>query len=556
MTLFELIKSRQHRERLGQIIHIFFEEEFGYFITKIKLHGHLPFKKRWKAYTAKEKLVKPEVRLRTAFERLGPTFVKFGQLLSLRPDLIPPEYVTEFEKMQDKVPTFSFPTAKKIIEDELKQPLHKIFTHFDKVPIASASMSQVYKAKVGKEWVAVKVQRPGIQKTIEEDIELMYQIAQLLEREVPTLKEYHLKAIIHEFEKWTLKELNFNIEAYYAKKIAQNFKGSKVLKIPKIYDKHTTNKLLVMEFIDGIPLHDVQEIKRKKINLKKVIRNGYYIILKQVFVDGFFHADPHPGNLLVMKNGQIGMIDFGILGHFDKKLKQYALDLFRAFVHSNPDEAVQVIFRMNPNSNIDKESFRDDIRDIFEQLVSTSPEDLEIGTLVKETIISARKHHIEIPADFVLYGKTVSIIEGVALRYDPSFKFFTETKKIFKELFNYDFIAKEIIGRAKDKITEYKELAEIFPETAREILERVKKFKLDIDIEDRDVRGLTNELERSSGNIALGMIIAALIVGSSLMMQTGIITTIPWIGFGLAAVLGLWLVKRTIFINIRSKSDE
>src|SRR3989338_1334615 len=392
MTLFELIKSRQHRERLGQIIHIFFEEEFGYFITKIKLHGHLPFKKRWKAYTAKEKLVKPEVRLRKAFERLGPTFVKFGQLLSLRPDLIPPEYVVEFEKMQDKVPTFSFPTAKKIIEDELKQPLHKIFTNFDKVPIASASMSQVYKAKVGKEWVAVKVQRPGIQKTIEEDIELMYQIAQLLEIEVPALKEYHLKAIIHEFEKWTLKELNFNIEAYYAKKIAKNFKDSNVLKIPKIYDKYTTNKLLVMEFIDGIPLHDVQEIKKRKINLKKVIRNGYYIILKQVFVDGFFHADPHPGNLLVMKKGKIGMIDFGILGHFDKKLKQYALDLFRSFVNNDPEKTVEVILRMNPQAEVDKEAFLEEIRDVFEQLHGTSFDDLELGALVIEVLSATSKY--------------------------------------------------------------------------------------------------------------------------------------------------------------------
>ena len=551
MTIYELFKNRKHRSRIKEMIQIFFEEEFGYLIARIDMHHHLPFKKRIRAYVAKEKLINPEVRLRQAFERLGPTFIKFGQLLSLRPDLIPQSYVDEFEKMQDKAPLFPFSKAKAIIEEELGKPLNKVFTSFSEKPIASASISQVYKAKIGGKDVAVKVQRPGIKEIIEEDIELMYILAELLEKEVPTLKDFRLKTIIHEFEKWTLKEINFNIEAYYAKKIADNFKNSKVLKIPKIYDEYTTNKLLIMEFLDGIPLHNISEIKKKRINLKQVIRNGYYIILKQVFVDGFFHADPHPGNLLVMKNGQIGMIDFGILGHFDKKLKRYALDLFQAFIKSSPDEAVNVILRMNPKSDIDSDAFRNDVRDIFEQLITTSPDDLEIGSLIKRTLMSAHKHHIEIPADFVLYGKTISIIEGIALRYEPKFKFFGETQKVFKDLFGYDFIAKEVLSRTKDKVSEYRELMETFPETAKDILDKVKRFKFEIDIEDKDVKGLTTELERSSGNLALGMIIAALIIGSSMIMQLEKGKYLYIAGFILSSILGLWLVHRTIFIKMK-----
>lgn len=533
------------------MIQIFFEEEFGYLIAKIDMHHHLPFKKRIKAYVSKERLINPEVRLRQAFERLGPTFIKFGQLLSLRPDLIPQSYVDEFEKMQDKAPLFPFSKAKAIIEEELGRPLNKVFASFSEKPIASASISQVYKAKINGKDVAVKVQRPGIKEIIEEDIELMYVLADLLEKEIPTLKDFRLKTIIHEFEKWTLKEINFNIEAYYAKKIADNFKNSKVLKVPKIYDEYTTNKLLVMEFLDGIPLHNISEIKKRKINLAQVIRNGYYIILKQVFVDGFFHADPHPGNLLVMKNGQIGMIDFGILGHFDKKLKRYALDLFQAFIKSSPDDAVNVILRMNPKSDIDANAFRNDIRDIFEQIITTSPDDLEIGSLIKRTLMSAHKHHIEIPADFVLYGKTISIIEGIALRYEPKFKFFTETKKVFKDLFGYDFIAKEVLSRTKDKVSEYQEFIETFPETAKDILDKVKRFKFEINLEDKDVKGLTTELERSSGNLALGMIIAALIIGSSMVMQLDKGKYLYITGFILSGVLGLWLVHRTIFITVK-----
>src|SRR3989344_4512287 len=551
MGIYQLLKNRQHRERLKEILQVFFEEEFGYIITKIKLNEYLPFRKRIRAYVAEQKTVNPEARLRQAFERLGPTFVKFGQLLSLRPDLLPPKYIAEFEKMQDHVPLFPFSEAKKIIEEELKQPLGKIFTSFDPKPIASASISQVYKAKLGGKNVAVKVQRPGIGKTIASDIEIMYQLADSLETEIPELQPYHLKGIIHEFEKWTLKELNFTIEAYYAKQIKKNFQGSKILKIPDMYDQFTTGKVLTMEFLEGIPLHDIKRIKEAKINLNKVIKNGYYIILKQVFVDGFFHADPHPGNILVMKDGKIGLIDFGILGHFDRKLKQYALDLFRSFVNNDPEKTVEVILRMNPQAEVDKEAFREEIRDVFEQLHGTSFDDLELGALVREVLSATSRYHIKVPTDFVLYGKTISIIEGVSLRYQPDFRFFKESKQMLSKLFDVHYFTKEILQKTKDKASEYVDLADRFPETALEIMEKARKFKLNIDIEDKDMRDLKQELERSSGNLALGMIIAALIVGSALMMQVNQGKMIYSAGLALAGILGLWLVQRTIFVRVK-----
>ncbi|MBS3123996.1 AarF/ABC1/UbiB kinase family protein [Candidatus Woesearchaeota archaeon] len=550
MTIYELFKKHKHRQRIVDITRVFFEEEFGYLVTQTKLHRHLPFQKKIKAYVAKEKLTNPEVRLRRVFERLGPTFLKFGQLLSLRPDLVPPEYITEFEKMQDHVPPISFKEVKRIIEEELKKPLDKVFSSFETTPLASASIGQVHKAKIGNQFVAVKVQRPGIKEIIEEDIELMYLIAELVEKEVPKLRDYRLKTIIHEFEKWTLKELNFNIEAYYAKKIAKNFQNSRILKVPKIYDEYTTNKVLVMEFIEGIPLHNIEKIKKAKINLHKVIHNGYYVILKQVFVDGFFHADPHPGNILVLKDGKIGLIDFGILGHFDKKLKKYALDIFNTFIHNDPDKAVDVLLQMNPTSDVDKDELRQDVRDIFEQLSTTSIEDLEIGPLIRETLAAANKHHMEIPADFVLYGKTVSIIEGIALRYMPNFNFFNETKTILKELIDYKFLANEFVDRTKDKVSDITELVSTFPETAKEILDKMRRFKFDIDIEDKDVRQLSQELERSSGNIAMGMIIAALIIGSSLIMQAAGSRWLYYGGFVLSGLLGMWLIHRTLLVRI------
>jgi ubiquinone biosynthesis protein len=553
MTLYELFKDHQHRKRIKEIVHVFFEEEFGYLISKIKLHYHLPFHKRIQARIFKEKLTEPAIRTRQAFEKLGPTFVKFGQLLSLRPDLVPPEFIGEFEKMQDKVPTFPFSIAKKIIETRLKKPLNEIFSSFDQKPIASASIAQVYKAKIGKQTVAVKVQRPNIREIMENDIGIMYKIADLLEDHIPELKDYGLKEVVHEFEKWTLKELNFNIEAMYARKIADNFKGSKVLKVPKIYDDLTDSQVLVMEFLDGIPLHDIEKLKKKKIDLKKVIRNCYFIALKQVFIDGFFHADPHPGNILVLNDGKIGLIDFGILGHFDKQLKRNALDLLRAFVDNNTDKVIKILLKMNPQGDLDEKAFHADVRDIFEQIKSTAIDDLRIGSLIKETLTKAYEHHIKIPPDFVLYGKTLAIVEGIALRYNPGFNFTKETKSTLTQLLDYKFFAREIADRTKVKVDQYAELMEAFPETAKEILEKVKRFKLGIDIDDDDLKRFTLEMERSSGNIALGFIIAALIVGSAMIMQVNRWSYVYTSGFVVAGLLGLWLVHRTVLVKIWKK---
>tara|TARA_Y100000310_G_C20672193_1_gene810882 strand:+ start:153 stop:1826 length:1674 start_codon:yes stop_codon:yes gene_type:complete len=551
MSLYELIKTRKHRTRLKEILHVFYEEEFGYLLSKIDLHKHLPFKKRIIAKIARDSKTSPPKRLRHAFERLGPTFIKFGQLLSLRPDLIPPEYVAEFEKMQDKVPQFPFHQAKKIIEKELGKPINKVFTQFDKKPVASASISQVYKAKIGKETVAVKVQRPNIQKILEEDIEIMYKIAELLEEHFPNTKEYHIRGTIHEFEKWTIKELNFRIEAYYAQKIAKNFKGSKILKVPKINTKLSTSNILIMEYLEGIPLHNIEELKKKKINIEKIIKNGYYIALKQVFVDGFFHADPHPGNLLVLPGDKIGLIDFGILGHFDKKLKRDSLGMLKAFISNNPEGVIEILLNMNPENDIDVEAFSNDIRDIFEELQVTPVEELKIGSLVKEAITTANKHKLRIPEDFVLYGKTLAIVEGIALRYQPDFDFNKETKAVFKKILNFEFFTKEAIDLSTTKLFQYKDLVDKFPETALAIMEKAKKFQLNIGVEEKDIKMLSLEMEKSSGNIAFGFIIAALIVGAALVMQTD---KWPMLSSGLfliAAGLGIWLIHRTLFVKIK-----
>src|SRR3989338_2169605 len=283
--LFHLIKEVRDIKRFNEILLVLFEEGFDFLLSKIKLRHHIPITKRL-GLKKKEEL-KPEVMLRRTLERLGPTFIKFGQLLSVRPDLIPKEYSKELEKLQDKVPEFPFEDAKSIIEKEFGKSIEHLFLHFEKKPIASASISQVHKAilKNGDK-VAVKIQRANVKHLMETDIEIMFYFAGLLENNVENIKRFKPVKIINEFKEWTEKELDFRLEARNAKRFGQNFKGSKTVHIPKIYDELTTERILTLEFMDGIELHNIKEIKKRKLDFDAIIKNGFDAVMTQVFVHG------------------------------------------------------------------------------------------------------------------------------------------------------------------------------------------------------------------------------------------------------------------------------
>src|SRR3989338_2914607 len=255
---FHIIKEVRDINRFNQILLVLFEEGFDLLLSKINLRQYLPIAKRFKP--KKDSELKHEVRLRKTLERLGPTFIKFGQLLSVRPDLVPREYSKELEKLQDSVPEFHFSEARGIVEKEFGKSIEKLFLHFEKKPIASASISQVHKAilKNGDK-VSVKVQRPNVKHIMETDIEIMLYIAGLLEKHVEKLRMFKPVKIVNEFKEWTDKELDFRLEARNAKRVGQNFRGSKTIHIPKVYDELTSEKVLTLEFIEGVELHNIKE---------------------------------------------------------------------------------------------------------------------------------------------------------------------------------------------------------------------------------------------------------------------------------------------------------
>ena len=518
---FHLIKEVRDIKRFNQILIVLFEEGFDFLLSRIGLKHKIPITDRLKSSLKKSGEIKPEVRLRKTLERLGPTFIKFGQLLSVRPDLIPKEYCRELEKLQDKVPQFSFNEVKLIVEKEFGKSIGQIFLDFEKKPIASASVSQVHRAvlKTGEK-VAVKVQRPNIKHIIETDIEIMMYFANLLEKNVDKLKRFQPVRVVDEFREWTEKELDFRLEARNAKRFYQNFRNSKTVRIPKVYDALTTERVLTLEFIEGIEVHNIEEIKKRKLDFNKIMENSFNAIMTQVFVHGIFHADPHPGNIIIMRDNSIAFVDFGIVGYFDEKLKNKCIDLLYGIVEQDEELVMDTLIGMGMESDsIDYEQLKSDISFAIQPLTNTSIKDIKISKALEEVLDIGLKHNLRMPASFVLFGKTIVTLEGIALEFDPDFKVVETAKpfieRIMKKRANPLYVFKSFVHN----INKYRKFAEEFPEKAERALDKIQKGTIKVDIEDTDIRKLSLEIDRSSNRVAYGLMIAALLVTSALLIQ-------------------------------------
>lgn len=518
------VKEVKDIARLEHILLVLVEEGFGYIVGKIKLKHKIPITKRIKSKLAKKNKLTPEARLRITLERLGPTFIKFGQLLSVRPDLVPKKYIKEFEKLQDNVPSFSFQKIKNEIEKELGKPINSVFRSFDKKPVASASISQVHKAVLKNgDKVAVKVQRLNVQKIMETDVEIMFYIAKLAEKYSPQIAKYSPVSIVKEFAEWTKNELDFRIEAENAHRFYRNFEGVRTVKIPKIYDDYTTSRILILEYIDGIEIRNIKEIKKAGLDLDKIIKNGFDAILTQVFIHGFFHADPHPGNMLVLKNNVIAFVDFGIVGYFDEDLKRKSIDLLYGIIKKDTDQIVQTFLDLGvvEEDKVDINSFRNEIRDAIRPLKGSQLRNIRLSFVLEEVLDVALRYKIKIPLDFVLFGKTIITLEGVGLEYDPNFKFMDEIQPFAERLIIDRSNPKQAIGNFLKNMTRFRRFVTELPDKTDKLFQKIQSGKVKIDIEDKDIRTLSIEIDRSSNRLAYSMIIAALLVTGALLINIG-----------------------------------
>lgn len=535
--------------RFEEILRVLFEEGFDVLLEEAELLSHLSLSQRMHARNKKKHRLTHEERLRNTLERLGPTFIKLGQMLSVRPDLLPRSYIKELEKLQDQVKPLPYAKIKEHVEHELGKPLTKVFSSFDRKPLASASISQVHKAvlKDGKK-VAVKVQRPGTRSMMEADTDIMRYCARLLEKHRPAVKRYNPLGVVEEFASWTAKELDFRREAQNAIRFAHNFQGSKTVRIPEVREELSTRELLVMEYLDGLELHDPKALSGTGIDLTQVIRNGIGAVFTQVFEHGLFHADPHPGNILVLKGNRIAFIDFGIVGFFDDDLKRQSVCLLQGLVMQDLDLIMDTLEEMGLDPGTDKAALRQEIAELIAPLQHATIKETKLSIVMERMLDAALRHKVAVPAQFVLLGKTLVTLEGVALEYDPDFNLVEESRPFIQRLMLERYSPKEQVKALLKTGRRYKRFLDLLPGKVDGALETFRKGTIKVDISDTDINKLSREIDKSSNRIAYGLIIAALLISSAFLMQVQqepLLYGIPLIAFALflvASLLGIALI--------------
>jgi len=534
-------------KRSRQIVRVLIKYGLDYFIDRSKIGFWLKIRKKSGNC---QKLTGPE-RLRLALGELGPTFVKFGQILSTRPDFLPPAFIKELEKLQDKVPPFSSFQAQKIIEKELNKPLEKLFKKFEAKPVAAASLSQVHKAILpNNEIVAVKIQRPDIKEIIELDLEILENLAGLLENRLHNNWSYQPKLMVAEIKKALRREIDFTNEAYNFEKFRINFKGVEYIKVPKIYWEMSTAKVLTMEFMEGTKINEITQSKYKNIfEAKKVAERGAKAILKQILEDGFFHADPHPANLLVQPPATIVLLDVGMVGYLDEKTTFNGAKLLQATIDKNSDQVINSLENLGVIiKEFDKNLFRQDLKELLDRYLGIPLKNLEINKVSQDILRMMTQYHLVLPSNLVLMIKALSVVETTGRQLDPDFDMVSTAKPFVKNLLRKKFAPRELLKKSGLVFQESVELIEQLPRDLIDILYKLKEGKLKFNFEHRNLEKLTKEIDRSSNRLSFSLIIAALITGSSLILQQQVgpfilgYPVLGIIGYLLASFLGLGLI--------------
>jgi ubiquinone biosynthesis protein len=485
-----------------------------------------------------------------ALEDLGPTFIKMGQILSTRPDLLPVEFIQELPKLQDEVHPFSLSEIKDIILKELRKPVGQIFSHFEEQPLAAASIGQVHKAKTfdGQD-VVVKVQRPGIQSTIQVDLEIMLHLADLMEKHLEGWEIQHPVKIVEEFAQTLEKELDYTLEAAYMERFARQFEKESTVHVPKIFHEASTSRVLTMECITGVKISDIETLEQENLDRLKIAHRGFDLIMKQIFEHGFFHADPHPGNIFVLPDNILCYIDFGMMGRIDLKTREDFADLIINIAQRNEVKTTDTLLRLLISEDApDYQSLAGDVADFMDQHCYRPLKEVELGKLLNQLLEITTKHHLSIPPNLFLMIKALSTVEGIGRALDSNFDVIEQASPFVRQIQLNRFNPRRIARGMSDSGADLFHLLTEIPGEVREILKLVKKGKVKIEFEHKGLEPMYSTNDRISNRLSFAIVLSSLIIGSALIVLSDIppkwhgIPVIGLAGFLLAGMMGFWLL--------------
>lgn len=548
------VLSRRYRNlnRYRRILTVLFKYGFGDLVERLRIDQYLEIGLQWISRNRRPPQNRNNrgQRLRHAIEELGPAFIKLGQILSTRPDLMPPDILEELSKLQDRVPPMAFESARSVVELELNTAIDHVFVEFGEAPIASGSIGQVHRAvTVDEEVVAVKVQRPNIRKVIETDLEILLHLATLMERNIEEMAIYRPVSVVEELARTLEKEVDYNIEANSMQRMASYFRSDNTVLIPMVFRQMSTSRVLTMEYITGVKISHIQQLESNGYNPKELCLRGAHFYLNQIFKHGFFHADPHPGNLVVVAGNVLCLFDYGMMGSVDSHTRDDFVDLIDSIVHRQVDRTTRVMLRLTDwDREPDMRQFKRDTADFIERHLYKPLREIEIGRLLTELLNMSARHRLIIPSDIYLMIKALATMEGVGRTLDPDFDMisaiapFVEHAKLAR--YGPKRMGRDLYRFGSDLLR----FADRFPKDLQELLKILRREQLTVQVRHNGIDRLMESHHQISNRIAFSIIIGALLIGSALMVLSKIppiifgLPLIGLIGFVFAAVMGIWLL--------------
>ncbi len=549
-------RTYRHLNRYQRIIRILFKYGFDDLVDGLRIDQYLETGLKMinrKPRAEIEKHSRPE-RFRMALEELGPTFIKLGQVLSTRPDLIPAEYLDELAELQDNVPPFSFAEVEDIFLAETGKKPTELFQKFEEQPLAAASIGQVHRGRLqdGNE-VVVKVQRPDIEKIIAVDLEILAYLATLMEQYLEELQGHQPSAVVDEFARSLSLEIDYRVELANIQRFARQFKGNTTTYVPLVYSDLSTERILTMEYISGIKTSKVELLRSRGYDLPLVAKRGANLVMEQVFVHGFFHGDPHPGNLFILPGNVICFLDFGMMGRLSRQDREDFTNLMISIVTKNDRKVTDGVLSITIQfGEIDHDALSRDLGDLLDRYLYLPLKDLQAGKILQELLDLVQRHKLSIKPNLYLMIKALSTIEGVGLLFDPDLELITLAEPYIKKVRAERLRPGRLAEGMSETSGEYLKFIQEVPEEVRGILRQLRAGRMKIAFEHRGMERLAMALDKISNRIAFAIVLAAQIIGSSLIILSDIppkwhdIPIIGLAGFLVAGIMGFWLLVSII----------
>jgi ubiquinone biosynthesis protein len=531
--------------RSRQIATVLLNHGFGDLISRIGLRRYVQWGKRlFSRRPQPDTDLTTSRRIRLALEDLGPTFIKFGQVISTRPDIVPADLIEELAFLQESVPPFPSDVAVQLVEKEFGRPIAELFTSFDRIPLAAGSLAQVHKAvhHDGRP-LAVKIRRPDVVRSVERDLALMFDLATLAERHLPDLRPFDPVGLVTQFSRTIRREMNFRREGRTLQEFRQLFRGDATLYVPQVFDELTSEGVVTMEFVSGARADDKAALEHLALPPSQIVSNGANIFMKMAFELGMFHGDLHPGNIRIRSDGVIAFLDYGMVGYLDAQKRDQLVDLFLCIVRNDVVRAVDLIQVLaQPSDVIDRLALRTDVTDFIGSYYGVSLDQLHVGRMLSDFVAMIARHGLRCPPDLMLLCRAFITLEGVGRSLYPEFNMAGELAPFVERIIRRRYDPRRLVEKTWNDVRDVAGSLHSLPGNLSRALSRIGNDNLRIQLDHRGLDKLIVEFDRSSNRIVVGVVTSAILLSSAIILRGGGSLWINIPAFLISGFLGVWLI--------------